>query len=1011
MKFHFYRPQDSHWIFYIFLLLLNIFLFESQLFSQKKNTIKEWATTNPFKTDVFIENSGQFDKWINSSDTIKFVINNSEKKIFLQNGIIFRLDVIERIEDEDEDKDEIEYINAQQEKEFSSKVHSYYIKMVWKECNPGVKIEAWGESQGYYTYGEKGYENIKAKGYKKIIYKDLYPGIDVEYTIPDKGGIKYKLIVNPGADLSKVKMQYSGDVENILIDSTGNICIRTPAGNIIDHTPISFFENSDETITSNFSFKNDIVQFDISGLNNFNHTLIIDPWTTVPTTLETDHAAYDIAIDDYNNVYVSGGTTSSPYFLAKYSATGNIIWTYTIPFDWCPNGFYYSRFCILPNTGTTFMGEAFNGSGPRIMKISSDGILQIVSPNFPPNNEIWLMFYNRCSGQLIAFGGGTADDDNIHIISDTNLTSGTSSNFNTCFDTDNDIASAIMDYNGDFYSLMSSAICTNNNHLMKSLISSNYIPPLAFDINTGYNFFECDNYGIPGFGSGCSLGATVRANTLALNINYLFSYDGKTLIAWDKTNGAMLCSIVVDPSYSGGQYRTHEGITVDDCNNIYVGGTNKVHEYSFNGSSFTPVTLFTDDIPNEVYDISIDKTSDILYVCGLGFITTFPVTTCLMNQLSISTTVDSCINSATVIVNNGTPPYSYLWSNGDTTSTISGVPPGTYIVTVIDNSCILQNGIDTVEFTSPYYMTISNDTSICYGSSVVLSVHGANSYLWSPATGLSSVTDSTVTASPNDTITYIVTGTFQNGCTGTLPITVNVISPSIINMSNDTTICDGDSAMILASGGSAYIWSPAGSLNDATISNPYAHPLATTTYTVTATVAPCSETGSVTISVNTINLNISNDTSICRGQSAFLHATGGTNFFWIPPDGINNQFISSPVVSPDTSTMYFVTVSDAGCMKVDSVSITVFDCDIIIPNVFTPNGDGANDNFNIIYEGPKEFNLVIFNRWGILLFESNDKNIIWNGLTPDGLLASDGVYFYILNVDDTSYHGFVTLIR
>ena len=82
-----------------------------------------------------------------------------------------------------------------------------------------------------------------------------------------------------------------------------------------------------------------------------------------------------------------------------------------------------------------------------------------------------------------------------------------------------------MDYNGDFYCLMS-GYCSNN-HLMKSLISLNYSPPPAFDVNTGYDFNECLNNGIPGFGIGCDIGGTVRANTLALNNNYLFSYDGK----------------------------------------------------------------------------------------------------------------------------------------------------------------------------------------------------------------------------------------------------------------------------------------------------------------------------------------------------------------------------------------------------------------------------------------------------------------------------------------------------
>ena len=71
-----------------------------------------------------------------------------------------------------------------------------------------------------------------------------------------------------------------------------------------------------------------------------------------------------------------------------------------------------------------------------------------------------------------------------------------------------------------------------------------------------YNFNEYTNSGITGF---TPSHVTTRANILALNSSYLFSYDGKTLIAWNKTNGSKLDTIVVSSIYNGGQARTHEG--------------------------------------------------------------------------------------------------------------------------------------------------------------------------------------------------------------------------------------------------------------------------------------------------------------------------------------------------------------------------------------------------------------------------------------------------------------------
>ena len=89
---------------------------------------------------------------------------------------------------------------------------------------------------------------------------------------------------------------------------------------------------------------------------------------------------------------------------------------------------------------------------------------------------------------------------------------------------------------------------------------------------------------------------------------------------------------------------------------------------------------------------------------------------------------------------------------------------------------------------------------------------------------------------------------------------------------------------------------------------------------------------------------------------------------------------------------------------------------ISIPNVFTPNGDGKNDVFKVSARGVTTFNCSIYNRWGLKLYEWNDANGFWNGKTPDGSLASDGTYFYIINYDDIENNsktekGFLTLFR
>ena len=82
----------------------------------------------------------------------------------------------------------------------------------------------------------------------------------------------------------------------------------------------------------------------------------------------------------------------------------------------------------------------------------------------------------------------------------------------------------------------------------------------------------------------------------------------------------------------------------------------------------------------------------------------------------------------------------------------------------------------------------------------------------------------------------------------------------------------------------------------------------------------------------------------------------------------------------------------------------------VVPNVFTPNGDGVNDEF-LISQLPDEFTFYIYNRWGEVVFQSSEKSKLWKGKNLLGRPVSDGVYFYSLKAYDKDYHGFIHLFR
>ena len=85
--------------------------------------------------------------------------------------------------------------------------------------------------------------------------------------------------------------------------------------------------------------------------------------------------------------------------------------------------------------------------------------------------------------------------------------------------------------------------------------------------------------------------------------------------------------------------------------------------------------------------------------------------------------------------------------------------------------------------------------------------------------------------------------------------------------------------------------------------------------------------------------------------------------------------------------------------------------DLFIPNVFSPNQDGINDIFEIVYTGKETFQLEIFDRWGTTYYESLSPDDMWGGASPAGNAANEGVYYYTLKIGEQTYTGNLTLVR
>lgn len=159
-------------------------------------------------------------------------------------------------------------------------------------------------------------------------------------------------------------------------------------------------------------------------------------------------------------------------------------------------------------------------------------------------------------------------------------------------------------------------------------------------------------------------------------------------------------------------------------------------------------------------------------------------------------------------------------------------------------------------------------------------------------------------------------------------------------------------------------------------------------------------------------LDLGNDTTLCLRQNLILNATTfNSSYMW-------QDNSTDSIYNVTEEGTYWVEVTDSCGSRTDTIVVTFISCDALIemPNVFTPNNDGINDYFDpIIVENVGRATIIIFNRWGQMLYETTDLRIGWDG-TSNGSICSDGVYFWVVNYYDLTgaegdLSGFVTLIR
>jgi len=400
-------------------------------------------------------------------------------------------------------------------------------------------------------------------------------------------------------------------------------------------------------------------------------------------------------------------------------------------------------------------------------------------------------------------------------------------------------------------------------------------------------------------------------------------------------------------------------------------------------------------------------TVDATNQCGTVTSNPFTVTQNPLPTAQITGNTSFCEGSSLVLTASG--GSSYLWSNGATGATLTVSTAGTYTVdatnqcgTVTSNPfTVTQNPLPTAQ--------ITGNTTFCAGDSVLLTANGGLAYLWSNGATTTSIY---ATVAGN----YTVTSFNQCGQVTSAPFTVTIQQLPVAQISGYLTICSGGSTVLTASGGNAYVWSTGAQTATITVSTQGNYSVAvsnscgTSSASVSLTEIPIQAgftatptSGSAPLPVSFTNTSVS-DLSICS---------------WDFGDGSTSNSVNANHVyaDPGNYTVQLTVTNSLGCTDLETLVITVFSEPslIIIPNVFTPNGDGNNDLFMIASERIETYRLQLFNRWGNLIVESVDPSKGWDGLI-NGEPASEGTYFYQLDAigsDLKEYKetGFFDLLR
>jgi gliding motility-associated-like protein len=351
---------------------------------------------------------------------------------------------------------------------------------------------------------------------------------------------------------------------------------------------------------------------------------------------------------------------------------------------------------------------------------------------------------------------------------------------------------------------------------------------------------------------------------------------------------------------------------------------------------------------------------------------------------------------------------------------------GNYSISVVETNfgCVGPGSdIYEIQVLGPPDVNILGDAIVCKGDTADyrVTLNEDSYYRWSSTNSLviDSLNNESVVYFPQEgTATLTINALNQCG-ERTLEKTISVRPLPIANAGADTTLCEEGEVNLETPAGQGYNF--AWTFNEEEVSNQrlFSSSVAEETMIVITVTGPapaqCKASDTAFVFIETPPFGQLDTVELCKESEVFLLAdTTAIAYLWSTGE-------TGPVISVSDSGYFQVILffDDQLCYRVDTFFVMPIPCfePFDLPNAFSPNGDAFNETFKagttFFYNS---FSIVIYNRWGQLVFESANPFFEWNGSDTNGNTLPEGTYFYVAKVSHTNNYelekkGTVTLLR